>query len=326
MRHTDFMSLVKKLQSMKVLVVDLDQAKQCTFTNKQPLQLLCKCGKLFQKPVKSVLIHYRKFVLNNGTVPLHCGCLRKKWTNENIDILLNDRGKLIHRLTDVSETAQPSTTPILWGCDVCSYQWRATVDSIQHSDSGCPKCAGNLAFTVQTFNEKLSQLNRVDLILESFVPTVFKHGRKGVFLCARCNQNWTAFTQNVLKFGYGCPVCNANIAAPVICPIDGKFHSKLEKYFWDELKKRNIHHIVKRQHKYLEIRRLTCDFFISSNKTWVEISGKQMLMHERYKKTLDEKRNIVENIKKERFVVLTSFSDIHNFLETDVFINNLTRR
>lgn len=237
---------------------------------------------------------------------------RKKWDNEKIDEKLVERP--IQRITDCNNVVQPSTTPIEWKCKKCGNMWFARVDNIINKNSGCPSCAKNKPYTIQTLNEKLKLNGRNDICAIEIKNGKKRVQRLGYFECTICKNKWWANIHNVIKFNYGCPKCNENVATKIV--IDGNtFHSKLEYYFWKQLNVyKNSLRVIRQQH-YLPSRKLTCDFYFPDKQIWVEISGKFLLTKEKYKQTINEKQKIVQD-KNEKFVLLTSFTEIDDFILT----------
>ena len=240
----------------------------------------------------------------------------KKWNNETIDKAV--KGRRFKRISDCSHIQIPSITPITWRCDECENEWKARVDNVVHKNSGCPVCAGNIPYTVETLNQRLFHDGRNDLHVKELINGSRRNGksiqRSGIFVCAKCNNEWKADIHNVVKFHYGCPSCNDNIGTRV--KVDGlSFHSKLEYYFWKQYNNKELKFVLLRQQRYLPSRRLSCDFYIPEKRLWVEISGGAMLIQDKYQKTINEKQRIVEN-KKEQFVVLSTFAEIDRFITT----------
>lgn len=241
----------------------------------------------------------------------------KKWTNQRIDEAVASRS--IKRLTDCLMVPQPSTTPIKWKCTVCEFEWFARVDNIIGKQSGCPHCAGNIMHTTNSFNEKLSSQNRTDIVcLEIHRQAVGSNQhpyRYGTFQCNKCNNIWKANIHNIVKFRYVCPKCNDNLSIRVVDDEGNSFHSKLEFYFWKEIKLKRPKTQVLRQQKYASGRRLTCDYVLPDLNTWVEISGRMMLQRSDYKSSLNHKRKIVED-RGHTFVVLSDTTEINKFIIT----------
>ena len=273
------------------------------------INVKCNCGSEFEITPKQIHGYkHRKSILN-------CGCIDKKWTNDNIDRTI--AGRYIERLTNCNITGfQPSASHVGWKCKKCNHEWWSRVDSVINKKSGCPRCAGNIAYSAETLNAKLLEQGRTDL------AAIEIHGGslKGktiirptaTFECRECGNKWVANFHNVIKFRYGCPPCNDNIGTRV--DINGmKFHSKLEYYFWKQYEESNKPYVLLRQQKYLPSRRLTCDYYIPEKRLWVEITGGVLLNSKRYRDTIEEKRTIILQ-KNENFITLVTFADINNFI------------
>ena len=275
------------------------------------VHLKCTCGNLFSKSIKQInQLRWRE-------AKISCGCIDKKWTNANIDQALKTRN--IQRLTNCDVKGfQPSVSLVTWKCTQCSLEWSSRADSIINKKTGCPQCAGNFAYTIETLNNKLALQGRTDLlakdIINGFQNKTKKKNRHGVFECTTCKANWIADIHNVLKFGYGCPTCNNNVGTKIVFE-DEVFHSKLEFYFWKQFKDRAKKYTLVRQQRYTSNRRLTCDYYIPELQLWIEVTGSYLMKTKKYASTIEEKRRIVEE-RNERFVALSSFVEINNFLET----------
>ena len=237
---------------------------------------------------------------------------RKKWTNEFVTETMI--GRNITCTTDLTFIDQPSITPVEWKCGTCNHEWKARLDNIVGKQSGCPKCAGNLEYTLESYKARLTSLNRTDIEVHALESRTSQHSqRMGHFTCNTCSHAWKASIHNVVKFGYGCPECNGNMSKPITDSLGNRFHSRLEYYFWIEYHKRGVKFPLVRQQKYTQERRFTCDFALPTNKMWVEVSGTQMLKREKYASTIAWKRQAVLN-RQETFVILTSHTEIDQFI------------
>lgn len=268
------------------------------------IKLTCSCGVVFNETPRSLTQKFKKDRI------LSCGCLRKKWTNDNIDSMIKKRNLNIKRITDCYAIKMPSRTKIMWQCLKCNYIWKTTVNQMSYAKIACVRCNGTLDYTVESFNDKLKDLNRNDIVLVSLKAGSKNKSRRGLFRCIKCNHQWDALIHNIIKFRYGCPPCNDNSATRVYDEQYGMFHSKLEYYFWTEALKKQINpNLIQRHIRYDNNRRITCDFVIPSLKIWIEVSGTKFLKNDKYKKTIDEKRKIIEN-KREIFYNLYTHNDI----------------
>lgn len=289
----------------------------CRFTSiSEPINsqsvvtLVCTCGTSFTQSLKQIAGYKTR------KSSISCGCTDKRWTNDSIDAALSGRG--ITRETNCNIRGfQPSVTKITWKCDTCGDEWNSRVDSVINKKSGCPSCAGNKAYTVDSLNKKLHNQGRDDLeVLELYAGSLkdfIKKSRYGLFLCTKCGDRWKADIHNILKFGYGCPLCNDNIGSRLV--VDGEtFHSKLEFYFWKRYHELNKQYRIMRQERYSPNRRLTCDFYIPQLQLWVEVTGQYLLKNTKYASTIAEKRSIIEN-KGHTFVTLSTFTEINKFLD-----------
>lgn len=281
--------------------------------NKAQFVMRCKCGALFSK--------YTAFMKRLDEDPsiglrLSCGCISNRWTNERIDDMLIERSCSFKRQTNVDYINQPSTTKINWKCDKCHHTWQASVDQIHQSNSGCPSCAGQVPYTKDTLQLKLDSRGNDVTVLDLRKGTSKGGDRFATFECRNGHQ-WNALIYNVIKFGYGCPHCNYNVGKPSISSDGKKFHSSLERYAYEQFLKAGIQ--VECQKRYLPTRRLTCDFYIEHLELWVEVCGTSLLKRSNYASTIVEKERIVVDNLRQKFIKLTSFSDIDNFIKKDIF-------
>ena len=225
--------------------------------------------------------------------------MSKKWTNERVQHLLQSRDKHMICLTDLSCVSQPSITKVKWQCTDCNHVWFTTVDSIQHSNSGCPKCAGNIAYTKETLNQKLKENNRTDIVCLDIIPgsqtRKIRVLNRGVFKCLKCNQTWSAIVNNIVKWHYGCPFCKTNLGKKIYDKEFGMFHSHFE-YNCFKLLNKNFPDIkILRQQRYCRERRLNCDFVLADYNIWIECCGTFQYKDPNYQTRLNDKIRISKN-------------------------------
>ncbi len=94
--------------------------------------------------------------------------------------------------------------PILHRCKIDGYEWKTAPANIL-SGKGCPKCAGNIKYTNQTFREKLYNINPNIEVIGDY--TNMKH--KVLCRCIIDGYEWNVDPSALLS-GYGCPVCAGN--------------------------------------------------------------------------------------------------------------------
>ena len=314
-----------KLDDIKLRLAAVDcmlVSVSLPLNTKSKVTIKCHCSRDFEMPLRRMYEAINRRLTRsppNHTLPqFSCGCVSKKWTNTAIQTATESRN--LRCLTDCDVPGfQPSVMKLDWVCTVCNHRWRNQLDTIVNKNVGCPQCAGNLAYTVDTLTLKLATLGRCDLDVCAIIPGKSKtldspkKSPHGLFTCRQCKNTWTADIHNVIKFGYGCPPCNANIGSPCRSADGTKFHSKLERYAYEALLGANIQ--FERQKRYTASRRHTCDFFIPSKEMWVEISGKALLATDKYRSTIDYKRDIVENQYNQSFEMLTSIPQINQFIK-----------
>jgi hypothetical protein len=87
-------------------------------------------------------------------------------------------------------------------CLIDEYEWSASGNSILRG-SGCPKCAGNMSFSIEEIKSKLSILNPNIIMLDD----AYKNARTNInFRCLIHDVEWKATWSNISK-GTGCPEC-----------------------------------------------------------------------------------------------------------------------
>lgn len=125
-----------------------------------------------------------------------CGGTIKK-THEQYVLELEQTGKSIVALGQYVN----AKTKILHKCIIDGYEWMATPDSILHK-SGCPKCAGNIKRTQETYELAVSRVNDNICVIGQYVnkDTAIKH------MCKIDGHIWNAAPNNILR-GEGCPAC-----------------------------------------------------------------------------------------------------------------------
>ncbi len=133
--------------------------------------------------------------------------MSKKWSNNRIDSMLEEKSATFIRAEDTSDISAPSIMPVLWKCLICSHTWRATVDSVNSMNSGCPKCAGNSRMSLSEIQKRLNKEQR-EIIIDDIIPGSKNNERKGIFVCKICNTEWKSTLSNIFYNQQGCPKCN----------------------------------------------------------------------------------------------------------------------
>jgi hypothetical protein len=92
-------------------------------------------------------------------------------------------------------------------CRECQYSWTPTIDDLINGEYGCPDCAGNAPYTLERFQDKMS--NRLDVDINKVEE---KHISEGVYShvpvsCIECQYSWKPTIQNLINEGCGCPDC-----------------------------------------------------------------------------------------------------------------------
>jgi hypothetical protein len=120
----------------------------------------------------------------------------KKWTNENVDKLLD--GEKVYRVSDYVNI----DTSMRWGCHDCGYEWETSFGNIKRG-SRCAKCAGNIRLTNEEVDRRIA--NRSIQRISEYV------NRESVmqWKCLDCNSFFPAKFGNIHS-GKGCPSCAGN--------------------------------------------------------------------------------------------------------------------
>lgn len=163
--------------------------------------------------------------------------------------------ELMHPNIEVVEKYINARTKILHRCKVDGYQWMAQPDSVL-SGCGCPKCAGNLKKTTDSYIKEVNDVNANIEVLEEYInaktPILHK--------CKIDGYKWLAQPTNVLT-GYGCPQCNESHGEKSVCR-------------WLDMHR--IEYIM--QHRFSECRNkqpLPFDFYLPSFNICIEYDGEQ---------------------------------------------------
>lgn len=115
--------------------------------------------------------------------------------------------------TGLNPNKMSKTSPqkVAWKCNVCGYEWNATVGSRAHGGNGCPYCSGKAVWTghndLATVNPILAEewnFEKNDTLL----PSMFSVGsaKKVWWRCRKCGYEWQA-TIGSRSAGNGCPEC-----------------------------------------------------------------------------------------------------------------------
>lgn len=94
-----------------------------------------------------------------------------------------------------------SKTKILHRCLICEYQWKAQPNHIKNDNSGCPKCANNLRYSIDYIKKAIPQ----DIQLLSKEYTNCKN--KLSFKHINCGHIWQTSLDSILNQQTNCPNC-----------------------------------------------------------------------------------------------------------------------
>lgn len=163
--------------------------------------------------------------------------------------------KNLKRLTKFENTQKSMQVQ----CLLDDHIWNATYNKLIHSDSGCPKCYGNIKHNNDSVDIKLQNENpsvvRIGDFLGKYVKILWE--------CVDCNFQWKAQPQGIFA-GTGCPQCNTA--------------GKNEKSIYKLLKAKDINFEYQKNIKTLSSladKNYKLDFYFPDKNTIVEYNGHQ---------------------------------------------------
>lgn len=122
----------------------------------------------------------------------------KCWSDEIYRQEIKKRGLQVEPLENYSR----SGIPILHRCLRCGYEWKIKPGHIIRGH-GCPKCAGALKKTKESYIEEI----RVKNPLVELVGDYINARTKTLHRCRVCGKEWLAAPDTIIH-GHGCPSCN----------------------------------------------------------------------------------------------------------------------
>ena len=131
-------------------------------------------------------------------------CARKKNRLSN-DVFLDRFKRNGNKNIILLGNYEKQKTRIPVQCSNCGYTWKMLPDSILRG-AGCPKCAGNLKKTTDSFKKDLKEINPYIKVIGEYVNNKTHIKVK----CKKCKNVWTALPSNLLR-NYGCPKCNGGV-------------------------------------------------------------------------------------------------------------------
>lgn len=147
--------------------------------------------------------------------------MQKKKTHEQyVDELKDANNSIV-----VLDKYINSEVPIEHKCLICNYHWKARPVNILRG-KGCPKCAGILKRTTQSYMEEIRKINPNILPLEDYINVYTQISHK----CLIHNVEWSTSPSSVLQ-GCGCYMCGAEKLR--------KSNTKSNEQYLAELKKVN---------------------------------------------------------------------------------------
>ncbi|MFD0587806.1 hypothetical protein ACFQZE_07310 [Paenibacillus sp. GCM10027627] len=90
----------------------------------------------------------------------------------------------------------------------CNYEWKVLPHNFLNHQSRCPKCANNLAYTIETIREKFFELSGVEY---SVLSEDYKNVETDLLLKHNiCGHEFTKKAKYLLRNGLYCPKCKRN--------------------------------------------------------------------------------------------------------------------
>lgn len=143
-------------------------------------------------------------------------------------------------------------------CKIDGYEWVASAGSlIATHNSGCPKCAGNLQKTTESFKEECYMRNKNIKMIGKYTGIY----NKVKFKCSICETEFERVAHHVISHGLFCPHCNLSAG-----------ELKIKEF----LNKNNVAYIP--QYKFQDckdIKSLPFDFYLPDYNTLIEYDGRQ---------------------------------------------------
>ncbi|MGL5153997.1 MAG: zinc-ribbon domain-containing protein, partial [Aeromonas veronii] len=90
-------------------------------------------------------------------------------------------------------------------CLIDGYEWSASVSSIVHAGSGCPKCAGNRRWTGEERIEQINSIENIEFV--SWVDGYRGCESKANVRCKLDGFEWSASVNSIVNNRTGCPKC-----------------------------------------------------------------------------------------------------------------------
>lgn len=122
-------------------------------------------------------------------------------TNKNIDDKI--KSQPLKRVGNY----QGFDIPILWECQLCEHQWKASPNNVIKKHSGCPKCSVIKRGTKKsnTAKQRSAQIlaDKNIVLLDHYTRVVDKHNVQ----CQTCNHQWYVRLNDIVNNDHGCPSC-----------------------------------------------------------------------------------------------------------------------
>lgn len=195
----------------------------------------------------------------------------KRFFDENVKLRDNiNKGKtmnmlshdvFVQKLKKVTEDIVPVDQyrgrgkSIRFECKNCGHIWSNQPGNILNGQQ-CPQCTGRIPYTLETFKEKMKNINSDIDVIGPFNGVINEVKCR----CKKCNNIWYPLATGILRGGR-CPVCN-----------ESKGEALIRKYLLDN----NIVFIP--QHTFDDCRRSRClpfDFYLPDYDVLIEYDGQQ---------------------------------------------------
>ena len=132
--------------------------------------------------------------IQQGSWCPECANSKKKTIQDCHDIANSKNGKCL------STEYINNKTKMLWECEY-EHQWEATYDSVGNDKSWCPKCAGNVKFTIQDCH-KAAQKQNGKCLSTKYINSTTKY----LWECQHGHQ-WVATYNNIKQKDCWCLTC-----------------------------------------------------------------------------------------------------------------------
>lgn len=127
------------------------------------------------------------------------------WTLERFQKRMSERTKInIASVTEDHIKGSESHVPV--SCMECGYEWKPRINDLINSKSGCPDCAGNVSWTLERFQDRMT--SRVEIDISKVTKKHIKGCESHVPIsCVECGYEWRPRINGLINGKTGCPDC-----------------------------------------------------------------------------------------------------------------------